>query len=360
MSDTPDFFFAFPDGALHYDCTQCNALCCRGGGFGGFLEREMEDLYGLYPCLAQVTTSLNAGHVYVSNPVGRCFFLREDRACEIHASHGPERKPGVCLAFPFNSFMRLADSIVVTPNFLCPLKVLVPPEPGRAESTHAVLESSLPESGMLGRCDEPVLWPGEAESAVLETERAFRDLCGARLGAAGFMHTLNESAGAAAPFEGFMAWVAKLMGWCSAGEVDPQWDGILHTLAPVLRARMLRLPVDARARMLVLTSMLTTAASRLGASPSAGGLYSLWQSVRPALYLLALDSHPMGWSSDEKLELPRFGDAESTLASALLRRLSDGKRPAREVLEAAIDKRMPPWKRMALLVQTGSILLARP
>ena len=41
-------FFAFPDGVYHYVCAECTALCCRGQGFGGSLEREMRTLLQIY------------------------------------------------------------------------------------------------------------------------------------------------------------------------------------------------------------------------------------------------------------------------------------------------------------------------
>jgi hypothetical protein len=44
-------YMAFADGVYHYVCAECNALCCRGQGFGGNLKREIQPLFNHYPAL---------------------------------------------------------------------------------------------------------------------------------------------------------------------------------------------------------------------------------------------------------------------------------------------------------------------
>jgi hypothetical protein len=44
LESPPELFFAFPDGVYDYKCAECTALCCKGHGFGGSLDREMRSL----------------------------------------------------------------------------------------------------------------------------------------------------------------------------------------------------------------------------------------------------------------------------------------------------------------------------
>src|ERR1700757_4272573 len=89
-------FFAFPDGVFHHVCAECNALCCRGGGFGGSMKREMPFLLRRYPALSSVVTGCSGDVLHLTNPVDRCFFLSGKNLCQIEVDHGKSKKPGIC------------------------------------------------------------------------------------------------------------------------------------------------------------------------------------------------------------------------------------------------------------------------
>src|SRR5947199_1696167 len=90
-------FFAFPDGVFHYVCAECDALCCRGQGFGGNINREMGFLLKQYPALSAMTHARQRDLVDVSSPMGQCYFLRGDNRCHVEVEHGRSKKPGVCM-----------------------------------------------------------------------------------------------------------------------------------------------------------------------------------------------------------------------------------------------------------------------
>ena len=140
----PDLYFAFPDGVLHFVCAECTALCCKGHGFGGSLERHMRSLFVLYPALESTMISRKADIVELSTPTSGCHFLEPDNHCGIETRHGKSAKPGICSLFPFNVLRRIGSTIVVGPNFLCPLRVVVPARPGEVEGTHASLAGVAP------------------------------------------------------------------------------------------------------------------------------------------------------------------------------------------------------------------------
>ncbi len=96
----PELYFAFPDGVLHYVCAECTALCCKGHGFGGSLERHMRSLFVLYPALESTVISRKADIVELSTPPTGCHFLEPDNHCGIETRHGKSAKPGDLFALP--------------------------------------------------------------------------------------------------------------------------------------------------------------------------------------------------------------------------------------------------------------------
>ena len=144
-------YFAFPDGAYHYVCAECTALCCRGQGFAGSLQREMRQLLTIYPALGSAATSRQGDIITFATPSGRCHFLDGDNLCRIEKEHGKALKPGVCGLFPFNVFTRIGDVVAISPHFMCPLRLQIPARPGRVEGTHARIETAVRESALLDR-----------------------------------------------------------------------------------------------------------------------------------------------------------------------------------------------------------------
>ena len=179
----PPIYFAFPDGVFDYVCAECDALCCRGQGFGGSLRREMGTLLTLYPSLHSMAIRRRGDVVHFATFRQGCQFLDEDRLCRIERNHGKALKPGVCNLFPFNSFSRIGTVLVVSPKFICPLRIRVPAAPGAVAGTHSDIESAIVESQLIDeqtwrQTVEPVRLVDHANApAVLEREAQFRDRC---------------------------------------------------------------------------------------------------------------------------------------------------------------------------------------
>src|SRR5262245_35334676 len=219
QSVSTPIFFAFPDGALDYVCAECTALCCRGQGFAGSLKREMSFLFRTYPPLAAMVTARESSVVTCSTPAGRCYFLRSDNLCQIEVENGQKYKPGVCLLFPFNDFYRIGKTVVVAPHYLCPLRLRLPVEPGRAEGTHAKIEAMVRETELLDpqfirRFVTDVTLPaGVGERSALRRETEFRDRCTSALGHDRFRDVLDDYRPKGVDLRGFRKRVCDVMGW---------------------------------------------------------------------------------------------------------------------------------------------------
>lgn len=77
----PELFFAFPDGVYDYRCAECTALCCKGHGFGGSLDREMRSLFVRYPQLESMAHSRNGDQMAFVTTASGCVMLDADNFC---------------------------------------------------------------------------------------------------------------------------------------------------------------------------------------------------------------------------------------------------------------------------------------
>jgi hypothetical protein len=248
-------FFGFPDGVFHYVCAECDARCCRGQGFGGSLTREMGFLFQEYPGLATMTHMRQRDLMDVATPAGSCFFLRGDNLCQIEVEHGRSRKPGVCLVFPFNRFVRIGNTIVVTPHILCPLRVQVPARPGVYTGTHAALEATIRESEMLD--EKYVKWylhsatlpPKETSESVLKQHAQFRETCAAAIGNSRFIDVLTASGANVKELSAFLNRTATLMHW-SQPQTSTKRDGIDDVLIALAQPMLVEWTSSPRPRAL--------------------------------------------------------------------------------------------------------------
>jgi hypothetical protein len=316
VSDSPDIFFAFPDGVFHHVCAECTALCCRGQGFAGSLKREMNYIFRNYPPLASLVTEREGDIVTVATPSGRCFFLRNDNLCQIEVEHGRARKPGICLLFPFNDFSRIGNTLVVAPHFMCPLRLNLPAAPGQVEGTHASVAKAIKETGLgagdyvrgfIGTARLPV---GRSADDILERERAFRDRCSAALGTRRFRDVLEESSEDPQALWVFRKRLAKLLSWAipSQPETHDALDDILIASASAYRMESLHHSDEALLRFLVLAELMVRRVFSISiAPPTLQGVFGVIEDMRPAIRLLA-------WGEEKPplrkipLRSPEFGD----------------------------------------------------
>ena len=289
-------FFAFPDGVFNYVCAECDALCCKGQGFGGSLKREMSFILKTYPALAAMTHSRQRDYVEVSTPTGRCYFLGSDNLCQIEVEHGSSKKPGVCIIFPFNRFQKVGETVFVLPHFMCPLRVEVPACPGEVTGTHAALEASLRASDMLESkyvdwyMKSPKMPPNEDPKSILTRETAFRDDCASGLGRARFLDVLAEHADDPRELARFTKRVAQLMAWGPPSKADQPdaYDDVLLAIASPIRASMLHVPADRLIRILALAERVVRRVFALsGVPPKPQAVHSVVQQSTALFSLLS-------------------------------------------------------------------------
>lgn len=354
--------FAFPDGVLDYDCTACPAACCRGQGIGGMESREVPGLLAAYPELALCAVARTGESFSFSTPAGRCFFLEADRKCRIEKEKGAQAKPGVCLAFPFNRFMRLGKVVLVSPHFLCPLRLAFPPEPGRVAGTHAALEIELRETGLVRECEEVRSPAGSAED-VLAEEREFLVACAKGLADARFRDTLSQFASESDRNEGIRQACGLLgvpEGVAIHGSMD-LLDRRFHVLAPSLRVSMLSLPASARLTALAIVEDLVRRVVEQQVpdrKPSLQATYSLAESFGPTVRLIAWPGGllPELREEDRRLVIPAFRNPQHDLAAGIAVKLLRDGRPPAQALQLAMPREFLVADRAAFLAQMGRLL----
>src|SRR5205814_7409491 len=107
LEPPPELFFAFPDGVYDYKCAECTALCCKGHGFGGSLDREMRSLFVRYPQIESMAYSRNGDQINFATTASGCVMLDTDNLCRIEKELGKSAKPNICNLFPFNLFAKI-------------------------------------------------------------------------------------------------------------------------------------------------------------------------------------------------------------------------------------------------------------
>ena len=355
-------FFAFPDGIFQYVCSECNALCCRGQGFGGNVEREMGFLLKTYPELASMVTGRQRDIIDVATPLGRCFFLQDNNLCRIQAEHGAARKPGVCTIFPFNRFTRIGDTVLVSPHFMCPLRIEIPAQPGPGTGTHSIIEASIRDSAML----EPryVAWylgasklpQGETAKSALLHETEFRTHVSDAVGKATLMELLVAAGGKKKELQDVVKRSARLMAWAPAARVTgrDRIDDVLIAMSQSLLLGPRILPRNQGLQVLALCERLVrTAFTPAMPPPQPQAVYGVLQHALPLLRML----------TETELKVPRkkvkpaFGQPELVFASFMLFRDIEriGHLPA---MESAFKRLASPADRAVLAHHLASVTRA--
>lgn len=359
----PDLYFAFPDGVLHFVCAECTALCCKGFGFGGSLERHVRSLFVLYPALESTVVSRSGDVVEMSTPASGCHFLEPDNRCGIETRHGKPAKPGICSLFPFNLLRRIGSTIVVGPNFLCPLRVSVPARPGEVEGTHAPLVDAVEDSGLLGpdgRGSHITSVParaGVAPAQVIREEVAFRNACAEAIGREPFRAVLRRFASDPGAFDGDVRRMAAIAG---IGVAEPstgrdRLDEVLLAIAPTLRLEYLRLSSDGVLRALAMTEALLRTEMALSDRVLDPQVAFRNATVRKAgIQLLAHGDEPLALKRSLPAKAPPISDPQLTFAGFLaIRGLSNGVGVA-SAFEAALQAEVATADRMTLIMSLGA------
>jgi Fe-S-cluster containining protein len=360
-------YFAFPDGAFHYVCAECTALCCRaGGGFGGSLHREMNTLLTVYPELQSMVVARRADYISIATPIDHCHFLRDDNRCRVEVQHGKTLKPGVCLLFPFNVFTRIGNTVAISPHFvMCPLRLQAPPRPGEVEGTHAALETAVRETALLP--SDPVVFdatmrpaalhPSETEQSVLVRERSFRDTCGQALARKSFRDVVRGASTDPAHLEARVAQATRVLGipeLCETPGRDDV-DDLLLALAPSLRLDYLRLPSDGILLALLLAEQILRRVLSLSSKPpTPQGTYKIVSSVHVALCLLGCADTPLVIPRKASKRLPFFGDPDMTFAAYRVLSANSPVIDILDLLETAMGRLSTASDRSAFLLEMGA------
>ena len=351
-------FFAFPDGVFHHVCAECNALCCRGGGFGGSMKREMPFLLKCYPELSTAVTGRQGDILHFATPVDGCPFLGDTNLCQIQVRHGITKKPGLCTIFPFSYFKRIGKAVAVIPHFACPLRLQLPPKPGEVEGTHKRLEQKIRDSRFL----EPVhvasqmrdtkLHLTETPSSVLARENRFRKTCASALGRFAFRDALMAESKDPKSLGKRVLRAVNLMHWKSVTTpISFHLDDMLLAMASAIRMEALHLSSeDILASLLMAEHAVIQACAITVRPPTPQGVYSILQSLGPAIRLLAYGEAcpPIPQFIDQS----PFGNSELSFryAVALARLPKDGTLRA---LEKTLKDEVSPATRRVIVQQLG-------
>ncbi len=350
-------YFAFPDGLFDYSCAECGGLCCRGFGFGGRVESGQDPLDGLlerHPALAALLIRYDRGLAIFATPPNGCVFQALDGRCRIEADHDRAAKPGLCRAFPFSRIVRIGDTPVVAPNFLCPLRIVVPSRPGHVAGTHDHLAAELDACGFLSLEHRAVrLHASEQPGDALASETTLRDACGAAVGRRRFRETLWALAGASHGIEAFCRRAAALVGGePGSGDRPDDVDTMLHAVAATLSLALFPLAFAGRLKALRLVeAMLRPVAALAGRPNDAKSTAALAGTIVSIAGLLAYDAEPCVplVAMAARSGPPRFDDPTLTAAADAAVRLQQSGVGFLETLESVFTPSVSMLARVRLL-----------
>jgi Fe-S-cluster containining protein len=118
-------YFPFPSGALAYDCTVCDAPCCKGQPIGIGRSRELVTIQQAQPrATLFAVPGFNGGPLLsLTPPPEKCWFFDRNGRCRIEHVVGRDAKPTGCRLFPFTRIVTVGEALAVLPDLLCPLRV---------------------------------------------------------------------------------------------------------------------------------------------------------------------------------------------------------------------------------------------
>src|SRR5438034_4684903 len=92
-SQNVSLYFAFPDAVYDYVCAECTALCCKGHGFGGSIERELRPLFAHYPQLESLALARTGDEMILMTSARGCLMLDRAHRRRLHNDSRQHHEP---------------------------------------------------------------------------------------------------------------------------------------------------------------------------------------------------------------------------------------------------------------------------
>jgi Fe-S-cluster containining protein len=261
--DVP-LYFAFPDGVYDYVCAECTALCCKGHGFGGNVERELRPLFRRYPQLETLALERTGDQMILMTSAAGCVMLDPDNRCRIEKELGKDKKPNICNLFPFNAFARIGKTVTVSPHFLCPLRLVLPVGSKPVQGMHNEIAETIRQSQILdpvylkARVRRLPMHASFDESQTLQIESEFQQKCASAFGKYSFQHVLAEASSDPTALARFVERARRILGLNMTETASrDHLDDLLLAFAPVYRLSLLSLGPDAMLRALAIVELIT-------------------------------------------------------------------------------------------------------
>jgi hypothetical protein len=351
---------AFPDGALHYVCAECNGYCCKGFGFGGSAE-ELNRVYELYPEVAPLATDRDGSWVSLMTVSTGCVLLDTDNFCRIEKEHDKSLKPSLCNVFPFNGFFQFGDVVAVSPHSLCPMRLQVPPRPGEVHGTHADVERGINESVFWDVWNSSIpklrFHPSRPAEIALGQEEAFRDACTKALGLKSFGQVLLDASADAPALRAVRDRLVRLLGtgrdaWPEGRETV---DDLLIALAPSLRLQFTRLDTESILRALMVGEIAVRNVASIVRNPlTLKAVYEMLLGYSMVMHLLGHGDEPIESAGSADRKSPKYDDPAMVFTTYVALKDLGGGAGVLPALERAIPESMPVGDRWALLQKIGA------
>ena len=297
-------FFPFFSGALRYDCTDCDAPCCKGAALGIGVSHELVTIQEAQPRapLFAVPTFQQSQRLALQTPAERCWFLDRKRRCRLERVVGRQAKPAGCRLFPFVKVRAAGEAVLVLPDFLCPITLGAPTAVGAFSHDQLALEIHKAQVGRSGHKELPVprdlVWADAMpleRRIVEESERHLFDDGYAPF--AELQHLLALAALGIDGKSGAMAKVEETVRRFLGASEKPSREAVreLAALTGVLRLQASALPRrEVPAALVALSVLVGVAENMRGSARTLRTAVSIWEAQLPLLYVLAhLQSRPV-------------------------------------------------------------------
>lgn len=343
--------FPFLSGVLRYDCSTCDAPCCKGAALGIGPSRELVTIQGAQPraALFAVPSFHSSPVLALQSPAERCWFLDRKNRCRLERVVGREAKPSGCRLFPFVRFRSMGEAICVLPDLLCPISVAdAPTSSGPTSHDEIALEI---HRALVRRSGHPSL-PAPRDLGWVEAlplERKIVEEGAPYLRSTTYVpyaelqHTLALATLAVDGKPGAMARVEetarRFLG--ASEKPSPATVRDLVALTGTLRLQGSALPRREMAAVLVVLGVLAgVAESMRGSERSARTLTSIFDAQLPLLYALAnLGARPTATSSAAMASAARkAGAVRPALREVLDDIEQNGRRAVADTLEDILRK----------------------